>query len=239
MRKLYTFIPAAIALVVASLADVVIIVWLFINHTKLAGLGYAVLAVGLIAKVIVLISAAVLMSLLKERTEQNADIHYTDQLTGLYNMKAFRDIAEREINRCSRYGRPFSIAYLDADDFAKVTQTVGHKAGDELLVCIADNLRRNIRKSDIVARLGGDNFVLLFPETGFDPARNALITVKTKLDNAIADNGYFVTFSIGAMTYHVPPASIDELFAACEAVMFKVKGSGKNAIRHESAAGRE
>lgn len=239
MRMLYTLVPAAITLVVATLADAALAVWAYFSHSKLAGHGYAVLTLGLIAKSIILISATLFVALLRGRTEKHSDLFYTDQLTGLYNMKAFRDIAAREIHRCSRYGHPFSIAYLDADNFTKITQTVGHKAGDELLTFIADNVRRNIRKSDIVARLGGDNFVLLFPETGFDPARNALITLKTKLDDAIANNGYFVTFSIGAMTYLAPPVSVDEVFAACEAVMFRVKGSGKNAIRHESAADRK
>ena len=208
-------------------------VWVTVNHKLLADSGYALLSLNLAVKSALLFSTCHLVLFAKSRMGKKSDELYTDVLTNMYTMKAFREIAEREIHRCSRYSHPFSIAYLDADNFNVLNTTIGHAAGDNLLVCMADTLRSNIRKSDILACMGGDNFVLLLPETGFEHAREALIKIKSKLDDTIAERGYSITFSIGMMTYATPPASIDHVFAACEAVMFRVKASGKNAIFHE------
>ena len=208
-------------------------VWVSVNHALSADSGYGLLSLKLSVKGVILFTTCHLVLFAKSRMGKSTDELYTDVLTNIYTMKAFREIAEREIHRCSRYRHPFSIAYLDADNFNVLNKTIGHAAGDNLLVYMAETLRSNIRKSDILACMGGDNFVLLLPETGFEHAREALIKIKSKLDDTIAERGYSITFSIGMMTYTTPPASIDPVFAACEAVMFRVKASGKNAICHE------
>ncbi|MFH1035273.1 MAG: diguanylate cyclase [Pseudomonadota bacterium] len=89
----------------------------------------------------------------------------TDDLTGLANRRSFRELAEAEINRCRRYGRPLCLAVLDLDQFKRINDRLGHQVGDEVLQAVARIGRQQIRQSDLLARLGGDEMALLLPET--------------------------------------------------------------------------
>ncbi|HTC77354.1 MAG TPA: diguanylate cyclase, partial [Terriglobales bacterium] len=93
------------------------------------------------------------------------ELSRSDPLTGLPNRRAFYEVALAEADRARRYRHPLSLAYLDVDNFKQVNDDYGHDAGDELLVRVAEVLRRNLRNNDIVARLGGDEFAMLLPET--------------------------------------------------------------------------
>ncbi len=110
-----------------------------------------------------------LIESLKESTQ-------TDFLTGIANPRGFVERAQVEIDRCARYARPFSMAYLDLDNFKEINDTFGHSAGDDLLVKVAKLLKGNLRNTDIVARLGGDEFGILFPETKVGPKSNRPIS---------------------------------------------------------------
>lgn len=156
---------------------------------------------------------------------------YSDPLTGLANTRAFLQHADEEINRSRRYRHPFSVAYVDVDDFKAVNDTLGHMAGDELLRTVAQTMRKALRNTDAVARLGGDEFAVLFPETAADEARETLQKLLRRLAVQMGRGKWPVTFSVGLMTFDTPPADTARMLALSDALMYEVKKSGKNGFR--------
>ncbi|HYE14651.1 MAG TPA: GGDEF domain-containing protein [Pyrinomonadaceae bacterium] len=156
----------------------------------------------------------------------------TDYLTGAVNWRYFNELAEGEINRARRHAHPFSVAYMDVDDFKLVNDRHGHSAGDRLLKTIADGLRANVRAVDTVARLGGDEFAVLMPETGQAAAQVVIRRVRRRLLEAARREGWPVTLSIGVVTWEEPPRSVDEMLRAADGLMYSAKRLGKNTIRH-------
>jgi diguanylate cyclase (GGDEF)-like protein len=153
-----------------------------------------------------------------------------DPLTGVANRRMFAETAEREIARCRRYRRPFTIAVVDLDGFKRINDTYGHQAGDDMLKRVTARIRASVRAADLVARLGGDEFVVLLPETGYEAARAALEKVRSHIDEDVHDPMH-VTASIGAVTFNVAPESADAMLRAADAVMYAVKQRPvKNAI---------
>lgn len=154
----------------------------------------------------------------------------TDQLTGTHNARAFYDLIELEMSRSLRYSRPFTLTYLDIDNFKAVNDALGHAAGDRLLRGVADTLRENVRAMDSVARLGGDEFALLLPETGPDAAETALRKVHTRLAETVRRLDLPVSFSMGAVVCIGPPSTVDELIRHADHEMYRVKKGGKAEI---------
>jgi diguanylate cyclase (GGDEF)-like protein len=157
----------------------------------------------------------------------------TDYLTRVANSRYFAEIASHEIKRAGRYLHPFTVAYLDIDDFKSVNDRWGHSTGDQLLALVADTIRGNIRATDSIARLGGDEFVFLLPETGYDAASVVIQKVHQSLQAVMGGKGWPVTFSIGVVTFRTPPDSVDGMIRAADAFMYSVKHSGKNRIQHQ------
>lgn len=88
----------------------------------------------------------------------------TDQLTGLFNRHKLNDFLKSEVERARRYGRPLSLIMLDLDDMKTINDTFGHTAGDAVLKLVADAIREHVRRVDLPARFGGDEFLVLLPE---------------------------------------------------------------------------
>jgi diguanylate cyclase (GGDEF)-like protein len=95
-------------------------------------------------------------------------------------------------------------------------------------------MKNNIRKIDLIGRVGGDEFVLLLPETGYEPARAVIRKIQERLLEVARKHGWPVTFSIGAVTFVDPPAAVDEMIRMADNLMCTVKKSGKNMFRHET-----
>ena len=169
---------------------------------------------------------------LRTSLEREREMARTDYLTRVANSRYFTEIASNEIKRAGRYLHPFTVAYLDIDDFKSVNDRWGHSTGDQLLALVADTIRNNIRVTDSIARLGGDEFVLLLPETGYDAASVVIQKVHQSLQAAMGRKGWPVTFSIGVVTFRTPPDSVDGMIRVADAFMYSVKHSGKNRIKH-------
>jgi len=175
--------------------------------------------------------AAYVISALKGRLDREEEVSRKDQLTGIANRRKFRELAAEEIRRSRRYSDPFTVIYLDIDNFKRINDTLGHNEGDHLLCQVATTIAAAIRESDTVARLGGDEFSLLLPETGGEEA----ITVATKIHASLketVETRWPVTFSIGMVSYPKTPASTDEVIQMVDRLMYEVKNSGKNELRH-------
>jgi diguanylate cyclase (GGDEF)-like protein len=156
----------------------------------------------------------------------------TDGLTHLKNSRAFYAALRQEADRAVRYRRPLTIAYLDLDNFKQVNDGWGHETGDKVLRIVADLLRGHLRMSDVTARMGGDEFVLLLPEVGPEAARQALEKVRSVLLTEMVREGWPVTASIGAVTFLEVAGDVSALIHAADELMYEVKRQGKNAIRH-------
>jgi diguanylate cyclase (GGDEF)-like protein len=156
-----------------------------------------------------------------------------DGLTGLLNRRAFYDLAAVEMKRSGRYKRSFTVIYLDVDEFKAINDTLGHRVGDELLQAVAKTVRAISRASDYVARFGGDEFVILLPETPRDAAGQYLCKITQHLQEAMLAKDWAVTFSIGAVTFDTAPASFDDMIGQADGLMYAVKKTGKNRIKHE------
>jgi diguanylate cyclase (GGDEF)-like protein len=174
-----------------------------------------------------------ILSALKQSTDREKEIARTDYLTGIPNLRYFYELAETELSRARRYNHPLTMAYLDIDNFKLLNDQFGHVAGDLLLRKIAEAIRSNLRMIDIIARVGGDEFVLLFPETGPDAANSAVERIQKGLRNVVQGQPWPITFSIGVLTCIKMPDSVDAMVTAADRLMYSVKGVGKDTVMFE------
>ncbi|MCF8028634.1 MAG: diguanylate cyclase [Desulfobacteraceae bacterium] len=157
----------------------------------------------------------------------------TDGLTRLYVQRYFHFLLEKEIKRSRRYGRRFSLMFMDIDDFKHFNDTYGHQLGDEVLKKVAAVLQKNTRAVDIAARYGGEEFVLVLPETGAAQAA----TAAEKIRRLVADTEIMhenqslrVTISLGLATFPEHATEKDALIKAADNALYASKHSGKNRV---------
>lgn len=174
-----------------------------------------------------------LLCSLKEALGINEELSRVDVLTGAVNRRAFYDLAGREIARLERYKHPFTVAYMDIDNFKVINYRLGHKTGDQLLRSVADTVRKNLRKLDIISRFGGDEFTILLPETGAEAAQAVLSRMRNVLLNIMETNKWPVTFTFGTVTFLKPPSSVEEMVKKVGSLMYAGKDSGMNTIEQE------
>jgi len=180
-----------------------------------------------------------LVASLRERFEVEKSRAETDPLTAAFNGRAFRERAVTEIQRLERYRRPFTVAYLDVDDFKKVNDIHGHAVGDELLKKLVAAIRPCVRELDIVARLGGDEFAILFVDTPSPGAAEAMDKIRTRLHEVMQEMRLPVTFSIGMVTYEEPPSDVRQRLRLADEAMYTVKRQCKNRVLHLAWRGED
>ena len=151
-----------------------------------------------------------------------------DPLTGLYNRRFFYEALEKEIQRSARYGTTASLVLFDVDNFKSINDTLGHGAGDDVLRKIAEIVESLIRPTDSFARLGGEEFGLLLPETGQLDALLAAERLRTAIgrDKILADRR--VTVSGGIACCPADATTLEELERRADAALYWAKRNGKN-----------
>ncbi len=183
------------------------------------------------------IAFTLLLATLRKTLEQEREMARTDFLTGVLNSRSFYDILQMEIDRLQRYNRPFSIAYIDLDNFKTVNDQFGHSIGDEVLRTVASHAQKNLRRTDVVARLGGDEFALLLPESTPELARIAVTKLQNCLLQVMQANRWPVTFSLGVVSCTATPQSADELIKLADTLMYTAKHGGKNTVHYDVFTG--
>ncbi len=158
----------------------------------------------------------------------------TDPLTGLANRRTFFAQVESEIARQKRYSGIFSLAVLDLDGFKALNDSKGHRAGDHALTLVAEVLRTRTRKSDSLARIGGDEFGLLMPNTREVDRAAMLYDLCASIAQRTAAADCPVTASIGCKTFRSPPESTADALQQADRIMYEAKSSGKNRAEHRS-----
>ena len=164
---------------------------------------------------------AVLVSQVRAMSEKFADMSMHDELTGLPNRRALVERFEVEISRARRYSIPLSLIYADVDFFKSVNDRYGHSTGDELLIRIAEALELTLRPTDIAARMGGDEFVIVLPETA-EPGARALAK---RLEEELVEleEQYGAGLSLGIAAFPTAPDSVGAALSAADQDMYAVK----------------
>lgn len=157
-----------------------------------------------------------------------------DPLTGAYNKKYFYDTAQKELEHFHRYGRKFSIVFMDIDDFKKINDKYGHLTGDIVLKTLAQKLKSLLRKSDYVCRFGGEEFVLILH--GADSEKAFAIAERIRQEIAKEEIKTYdgktisITISAGISTVTDTTKNIQEMIDKADMAMYKAKQSGKNKV---------
>lgn len=185
-------------------------------------------------RLVMFILVSLLLTRLREGMARETSLARTDYLTGAANARAFHEIAEAELERMRRYNRPFTIAYMDVDDFKQINDRLGHSVGNDLLRTVVDTVRESCRATDTVARLGGDEFAILLPETAHLAARDVLGKIHGRLMSEMQRCEWPVSFSIGVLTCLDPPRSVNSMVRFADELMYSIKLRGKNGIRYQN-----
>ncbi|TGN20248.1 diguanylate cyclase DgcR [Leptospira idonii] len=167
--------------------------------------------------------------------DQLRDTAIRDPLTGLYNRRYMEERVDQEFQRCKRHSHPLSIAMIDIDFFKSVNDTYGHDVGDVVLKLLANELKTRLRKSDILSRFGGEEFVIVFPETAnidakhvLDKIREAITQIPIHSDD---QKEFHISFSggvTGGDLEHVAHPS--ELLKIADKNLYEAKHQGRNRV---------
>lgn len=177
-----------------------------------------------------LLAAQAQIAALEEALAQALDAASTDPLTGALNRRGFDEACRREVSRAQRNGNPVAVAHLDLDDFKRLNDAHGHAVGDRALVCLVDVLRRSMRPTDVLCRFGGEEFVLLFPETALDDAARALSRFLAEFSAAAqAETGVSLSFSAGLVAL-CPDEAIEAAIGRADAATYAAKRAGKRRV---------
>ena len=152
-----------------------------------------------------------------------------DKLTHVYNKAAFETFLERELSNYIRYDSPLCLALLDIDHFKQFNDTFGHLLGDEILALLAKEVSKTIRKIDTFARWGGEEFVILMPETSIDEAGTMATMIREKIAQIIPSVLSTVTVSIG-LTQASKLDTPHTLFKRCDKALYIAKNNGRNRV---------
>jgi diguanylate cyclase (GGDEF)-like protein len=173
----------------------------------------------------------------------SADIRYglskakllseTDELTGLFNMRGFAIVADRSFGQALRYERPATVLMIDSDNLKSVNDTLGHEAGNELLRQLARRIQGELRYTDVSARYGGDEFIVLLPETPLKGALDVADRIRRKIaDTPVILHGSRIesSVSIGVAGFPADGRNLDTILALADRAMYQAKQKGKNSI---------
>ncbi|WP_320047768.1 GGDEF domain-containing protein [uncultured Ilyobacter sp.] len=158
------------------------------------------------------------------------ELSITDELTGIYNRRFIFESIKKEINRSERTGGIYSLMLIDIDFFKKINDLCGHVEGDVVLKTIATEIKNNIRNMDIFGRFGGEEFILLLPETDLELALLCAERLRKSVENiSFSKVGHPVTVSIGVGQYLLGEA-LDDILDRVDKALYRAKNNGRNRV---------
>jgi two-component system, cell cycle response regulator len=190
--------------------------------------------VELLAQLSTMVRIKLLQDELKARMRELDRLASTDVLTGLYNRRMFFIRFEEELARARRNQSGFCLVYIDIDHFKLTNDTYGHQAGDEILQRVSTSMSEHLRRSDVLGRIGGEEFAVLLPDT-FAPA-GEMISERLRTDVEGAEITYAgqvipTTISLGVFSVATPGAlSIDQLIRQADEALYEAKHTGRNKV---------
>lgn len=160
-------------------------------------------------------------------------VHY-DSLTHIYNRRFFSEALHSEIIRSERYNKAFSLIMFDIDHFKKINDTYGHDVGDKVLQDLAALVKQCIRKSDLLARVGGEEFAIIVPQTDIESAAFFAEKIRKKVEEGILANNLKITVSLGVGQYQSKDDD-NAIYKRADNALYKAKNNGRNRVELESA----
>jgi diguanylate cyclase (GGDEF)-like protein len=181
-------------------------------------------------------------SILKFMTGENIEAHYheeiyrlmtVDALTQAFNRRYFDEAIERELNRARRYGRPLTLVLFDIDHFKKINDTHGHLAGDGMLRQLSVAVKSKLRREDIFARIGGEEFAVILPEIDIDGAKKTgekLRSIVERSELKFEQTVIPCTISVGVAELRTDDAGAAVLYARSDEALYAAKKTGRNRV---------
>lgn len=169
---------------------------------------------------------------LETQLEQMSELVRQDQLTGSLNRRGLEDVFERELSRAERRNSPLCIAMLDLDDFKKINDTYGHDAGDEALIHLVRVIKDTLRAMDVIARFGGEEFLIVLPDTGMDEAVQTVTRLQRELTKQIFMHNHtrmLMTFSAG-VALRRENEDQQSMVRRADIALYAAKKAGKNRV---------
>ncbi|MEO6625918.1 MAG: GGDEF domain-containing protein, partial [Burkholderiaceae bacterium] len=151
-----------------------------------------------------------------------------DSLTNALTRRHLADVCALELERCQRHGRVFSLMLIDLDHFKSINDSRGHQAGDQVLVQFVSVVNSLLRSADVIGRIGGEEFIVLLPETPMDVAHVVAERIRAKVGTMTGPTN--LTVSIGVTTNLPIGDSVDAMMARADAAMYNAKGLGRNQV---------
>jgi diguanylate cyclase (GGDEF)-like protein len=167
-----------------------------------------------------------------QRKRSEEEIHLlatTDSLTGIVNRREFTAILTREVERAKRYGTPMALAMYDLDYFKRVNDTFGHDVGDYVLQAITGLVKKNIRATDVLARWGGEEFMVLMPHSDLPAAEKASEKLRLAIAAQDFDKVNEMTVSFGVAAFE-PPDDLNSLLKRVDDALYLAKNRGRNCV---------
>ena len=175
---------------------------------------------------------------LEQAKDKLQRLSFTDELTQTYNRRYFAEVAAQEFERARKARNQVAVLLLDADNFKKVNDTYGHDVGDQVLRRMADITRKCIRKNDVLARWGGEEFIVLLPQASSGEALEVAERIRTSVLNSpvqLPDQPLVVSVSIGLATLDSAMRRFDDMLGAADKALYQAKHKGKNRVEQALA----
>jgi diguanylate cyclase (GGDEF)-like protein len=238
---LLVIITSALALgKLATLLEMILIaacfVWLGYPERNLSNssvMYLTTLATQLAPMILVAYIATMLSADVRRALDQLRFLSETDELTGIFNVRAFSAISERSFKQAARYGRPFSILLIDSDSLKTVNDTYGHEMGNQLIKSTVQCIQNQLRETDVLARYGGDEFVVLLPETPCDSAAGVAARIRQNVEDSpltARDKKIRITVSIGVASYPEHGNNLKSIMERTDKAMYQSKAGGRNRV---------
>jgi len=170
---------------------------------------------------------------LKRAKEKLLQLATTDELTGIANRRYFMDRLNSEFDRAKRYESKYSLLMIDIDFFKSINDNYGHKGGDKALQSAASVMKKSLRTSDIIGRVGGEEFSVILPETDIKSALFIAERLRKKVEETAVihnDEEILVTVSIGVSESQTGDQSVDDIYIRSDSAMYKAKNNGRNRV---------
>jgi diguanylate cyclase len=169
------------------------------------------------------------LSAWRDTARELRTLAHTDALTGLANRRAAQEVLGREVARAARYDRDLAVLMIDIDRFKVLNDGHGHPVGDRVLVALAERLRAHVRASDLIARWGGEEIVVVAPETPMPFSLQLAEQLRAQIAKDPFLDGHEITVSVGVASFR-PGDDVDTLISRADAAMYRAKEAGRNRV---------